>query len=866
MVHITNQRPEGQEPGRYLIVKNETLVKAENKCYSVYYCRGDDGKKYKFEIPYEPYFFASEPIHSEEVVQVIPNAKQDIFDKPVTKIVVRTPSDVTKARKLAKFHYEADIPYPMRFRYDKGIKGCFELMDKNRPITAHPCDNPGIKPKTMCIDIETLDDIDAEEAASPIVSICCKDDSKGKYIVFVVTNKTINKEAVQEIIDDHLQPYKDYEGVEFVVKTFSNEPSMFMKFKQFLDQVVQPDVLYGWNYTGYDQVYMENRIGRAIDWEPYLPFDLMAGYKKLTEGRLISDKLEDVARKELKIGKLPRAMISDLLENDIDRLVAYNLIDVYLTSEINTKREIIKWHQGIAELSGVDLDSVRFNSSIVDSCLIHFVAGRRALPSKGQLTSASIDEGGRVAEASYGIKRMVAVVDLTRAYPTTIQTNNLSPEMKVGYACKVCRYAQNCDEFPPEGCERWETEQDVLKMPSGRCYKKSPTGLIPAVFIDLIDKRKHYQALMKEAIKSGNKTDEDKYYNMQNSLKYVTNSLYGVLGAIDNEGKGKFRLADGEIGSDVTMAVRMLNQWIEEHIRDIKKLDEYLEPGEEELMALLDPEQVKPIYGDTDSVMFEVPYELAQDKETILACLNLLTELLNRSFVKFVKELSGADECLYEVEFEKFYETFFQGKRASGEGAAKKRYAGMFLWKKGVWLDERDFEQRFDVKGYEIRRSDASKFAREKLKELFKIVLGGADMQTVSHSIQDWKSKFYSGDFDVDIKIPKGIRKAEYKKNMPIQMRAAGFSNEYLGKEFKAPTKVFYCYMDRIEYDNAPNYDVIGLDIDDNPSDYGVIDYDTMYEKQFKRIFARITDALFGDDSWSELETGMFQGDLEEWF
>lgn len=845
------------------------MVKQESKCFSVYYCRGDDGKKHKFEIPYEPYFYAAEPLHSEEVVQVIPNAKLDMFDKPVNKIIVRTPNDVPSARKKVSFHYEADIPFPFRFRFDKGIKACFEYpIGGHMPLDIHSCDNPGIVPKTMCIDIETLDDIDAEEAASPIVSICCKDDSKDKYIVFVVTNKEINKAAVTEIIDDHLKPYKDYQGVDFVVKTFSNEPSMFIKFKQFLDTVTQPDVLYGWNYTEFDQVYMENRIGKAIDWEPYLPFDLMAGYKKLTEGRLISDKLEDVAREELKIGKLPRAMISDLLENDIDRLVAYNLIDVYLTSEINAKREIIKWHQGIAELSGVDLDSVRFNSSIVDSCLLHFVAGRRALPSKGQLKSDSIDEGGRVSEASYGIKRMVAVVDLTRAYPTTIQTNNLSPEMRVGYACDVCKFKKNCEEFPKEGCGKWKTDQDVLKMPSGRCYKKTPTGLIPAVFIDLIEKRKYYQGLMKKAIESGIKEEEDKYYNMQNSLKYVTNSLYGVLGSIDKDGKGKFRLADGDIGSDVTMAVRMLNQWIEDHIRHIKKLNDYVQDDEKELWKIIVTNHDKfiPIYGDTDSVMFEVPFEVAQDKETILNCLNLITELLNRSFVKFVKELSGADECLYEVEFEKFYETFFQGKRASGEGAAKKRYAGMFLWKKGVWLDERDFDQRFDVKGYEIRRSDASKFAREKLKELFKIVLGGADMQTVSHAIQDWKNKFYNGEFDVDIKIPKGIRKAEYKKNLPIQMRAAGFSNKYLGKNFVAPTKVFYCYMNGISYDGAPNYDVIGLDIDDNPTEYGNIDYDTMYEKQFKNIFARITDAIYGDDSWSELETGMFQGDLEEWF
>jgi len=573
--------------------------------------------------------------------------------------------------------------------------------------------------------------------------------------------------------------------------------------------------------------------------------------------------LEDVARKELGIGKLPRSSVTDMIENDPEKLVAYNLIDVYITAEINKKNGVINFHQTLAELAGCSLDGTKYNSNLVDSFLLHFIDGRVALPSKGMLTSVKIEAGGKVHEASTGLRKNVAVVDLSRAYPTTIQVNNLSPETKLGYACDVCEYSSSCEEEKiATGCDKWMTHTECYKMPSGRCYAKGKPGLVPATFIQLIDRRKKYQKLMKEGIKDGDKEKEDKFFEMQRAVKYLMNSFYGVLGSINKDtGKGKFRLADGEIGSDVTESIRLLNGWIENHLADVTKLEKYMIQDKPTLYngyIKLMKEDIIPIYGDTDSVLFEFPTSLdgeELDGDLVIELINLITLALNRSFEDFSRQLSGSEINLYEVEFEKFYATFFQGGK-------KKRYAGLFAWKKGVWMTDRSFSERKDVRGYEIRRSDASKFTKEYQAKLFEIILTTQNKKEVSLAIQDWMNKFYNCEFD--FKIPKGISKTEYKKTMPIQMRAAAYSNSYLGKDFRPPTKVFYCYMKSV--DNGPGSDVIGLEIDDDPRDYGEPDLDIMFEKCFHKPFGRIVDVVWGEGTLREMEDGMVQTGLEEFY
>jgi len=856
---------------KYLLVKGDTEVRNDNS-YVLLYCRGEDGKKYEIPYRFDPYFYTDKTsLKHELITRFIPNDKKDIFGKFVSKVVVKTPNDVPHVKRLSPMNYEADVHFPQRFRYDYGIKSCFTIEDNQ----IYCSDNPGIYPHCMCVDIETLDDVDAEEAESPILSVAMKDEVKNKYIIFVTTDKEVNMEKVQKYISDHLSSYKNYKPLDLTIKTYSNETLMFIKMNKFLSEVAQPDVLYGWNYTEFDHKYMVNRVGDVLDLRPYMAYDLMLGYQNLTENELVSSKLDDIAIAELSIGKLPRTTIAELYENDIEKLIAYNVIDVYITSEINSKVEVIKFHQSLAELAGTDLEGTKYNSNIVDSFLLHFVGGKIVLPSKGMLTSSSIEEGGRVAKASTGIRKNIAVVDLTRAYPTTIQRNNLSPETKLGNACEVCEYGKSCEEKyqyidgeeindnHKKGCDKFLCHIPHYKMPSGRCYRTDKVGLVPAVFIQLINHRKGIQKKMKEAIAAGDKVTEKKYYEMQRAIKYLMNSFYGVLGSIDKEGKGKFRLADGEIGSDVTESIRLLNKWIENHLNNISLLRKYTNPGIEGILFDLlfnMNEKVKCIYGDTDSCVFEFPGEdNFEDKEHMLTSIGLITNLLNKSFVDFSNELSGPGENLYQIEFEKLYSVFFQG-------GVKKRYAGLYAWKKGVWVDNRSFDERKDIKGYEVRRSDWSKFSREHQEKLFEIVLTRTDKKEVSLAIQSWKSEFFSGSCDVIMKIPKGIKKTKYEKNMPIQVRAAAYSNKYLDKHFKLPTKVFYCFMKKMKYKNAPDYDVIAVEIDDNPSDYGEIDYEEMYEKQFKAPLARITDTIWGEESWAELETGAFQDTLEEFF
>ena len=126
--------------------------------------------------------------------------------------------------------------------------------------------------------------------------------------------------------------------------------------------------------------------------------------------------------------------------------------------------------------------------------------------------------------------------------------------------------------------------------------------------------------------------------------------------------------------------------------------------------------------------------------------------------------------------------------------------------------------------------------------------------------------EFFNGDYNIEMKWAIGINswteegdvdKNGRQKSPTIQQRAAMKSNDVFGTHLGVGSKPWLCLMKKLK--NGEKYDVIAMDIDDDPADFGDIDYNAMWERNVKNPLERIIETL--DWSWSYLETGKRQGD-----
>jgi len=170
-------------------------------------CRGEDGEQYDIVITdFLPYFYSESPtpiVDLDKNQIVAPSNIPSFEGRKMFKITTDFTYNIEELRNAYQPHYEADIPFQLRLRYDTGIKNYFECDPTNHSYkNLHPIDEElNIKPKVYCVDIETMDDTwsDADVAENPIVSIALKSETTNKYAVFIHTKKAFDIDKIHEI-------------------------------------------------------------------------------------------------------------------------------------------------------------------------------------------------------------------------------------------------------------------------------------------------------------------------------------------------------------------------------------------------------------------------------------------------------------------------------------------------------------------------------------------------------------------------------------------------------------------------------------------------------------------------------------------
>lgn len=569
-------------------------------------------------------------------------------DRKCLKVIMRHPFKVPEYRTMYGERSDfgegtnilaADIPFVYRFIFDKDIGGCTR-------VTGHEV--PEMK-KDYTVDLvvegESYEDCVPFHPPLTILSFDIENSMIDKHIFTVCLAVRKGK--------DEIIPSAIVGTEEEIIREFQKALAKF-----------DPDIVTGYNIDNYDIPVMLERAGKfgiKMEWgRDFREVQSLNERFWSANGRVIADAWWN-AKKQLRPKKETLNAIATLVlgekkddvdprkideewAKDRDKVVKYCKKDADLALRILEKIAILEKSMDLASVSKLPLDDVinGRTSTLIDSILIREADKNKiGVPMTRRMSKSEKIEGGYVHTIEPGVYHWVIVLDFKSMYPSIIITNNLC----------FTTISKDGDIVSPY--------KDVRFL-----SKEKREGLFPKILAKLMKERDATKKKAKEAKAAGN-ADMAKYFNgLQDAIKILMNSFYGVLAS------DFYRFTDNDIGASITAFAR-------KNITDIIKT--------------LTDEKVKVIYSDTDSIFLSSP-------ELNLAGARVYGEELAKRFSHGTTNL----------EFEKVMEPFFTH-------GAKKRYVGRVQWPTQETL----------VRGYETRRTDAFDYQSESLSKIFEMVLDG---------------------------------------------------------------------------------------------------------------------------------------------
>ncbi len=553
------------------------MLSIENEKSTIHlFGRGEDKKSYHKKINFSPYFYAIDE----------QGDYNSIAGEKAKKILCKSPDEVPKLRENYEKTFEADVVFVNRY-----------LIDEVEQIPKQPI-------RKCYLDIET-DSVngfpDPEIADQKILSITCYDNFLKKYVSFMTGDN------------------KNRNDSEWSIYYFKNEIELLKKFLSFVKST-NPDMILGWNSDQFDMPYIINRSDKlnvesselCRIGQPYyknktpkcrgrILFDLLWGYKKISQGSRESYSLDYISNYELNTGKIEYPYVmEEFFYKDPKLFLDYNKRDVELLVMLDEKLNIVEFFDEVRRFAKCTFEDVFNNSRIVDNMILQRAKERGVvLPTKTKRDSKKY-EGGFVHKTIPGLQKNVAVLDMKSLYPSIMYSFNIGSE--------------NLLEKP-------DYYSDVINIDNKYFFEKSPS-LIRDMIKELLEERAKLKKRMKEQ-----KKDSMEYKSLdlqQYAVKVINNSIYGVMGFAG------FRLYNHSVAACVTYMARKIIAFV------IQKAEE---------------KGYKTVYGDTDSI-----FTLMEDKS--IEDVKKLCDEINKDLDEFAKSFRVTDHIL-ELEFEKMYKTIF---------------------------------------------------------------------------------------------------------------------------------------------------------------------------------------------------------------
>ena len=651
-----------------------------------------------------------------------------------------------------------------------------------------------------------------------------------------------------------------------------------------------PDVITGWNTRFFDMPYLVNRIHRllgdayvkrlspwgsierreitkqgrsqtayeikGISMLDYMELFIKFGY---TYGAQESYKLDHIAHVvlgEKKLSYEEYGSLHSLYKYDFQKYIDYNIKDVELVDRLEDKMGLITLAMTIAYKGGVNYQDTFGTTAIWDTIIYRKLHENKIVVPFAQDKTKSNYPGGYVKDPHVGIHDNVVSFDLNSLYPSIIMQYNMSPEtIAEGEVTKVDIEAVLTQS------QRLNNKGKALSA-SGQYFNTDKVGIVPQIIDEMygerVDIKKDMITSQKE-LQKVDKDDKQKLYaierdisiaeNKQMAIKILLNSLYGALG------NRYFRFFDQRIAEAITLTGQLTIRWAEYAIN--RHLNNILRKGK--------------TYKD---------FVLAIDTDSLYVCLDDLVTAINPpNPIDFLDKVCEKD---LEPVLEKSYDHLYQMLGGVSNRMVMKREAiadrGLWTAKKRYILNVHDNEgvryktPKLKIMGIEAIKSSTPEPCRDALKEIFKVIMAGSEMET-QKAINQFKEYFNTLPAH-QIAFPRGISKVNdfkgtdgsiYRKGTPIHVRGALLYNSQIDdlSLAKKYTKVQNGEKIKFVYLKKPNrlHENVIAFMDYLPEEFGLQKY-IDYELQFQKTFLDPIDPILSAVGWSSEEIST----LEDFF
>ena len=520
-----------------------------------------------------------------------------------------------------------------------------------------------------------------------------------------------------------------------------------------------------------------------------------------------------------------------LYKTNYQKFIEYNIKDVELVDRFEEKLGLITLALTMAYRGGVNYRDVLGTTMIWDNIIYRILEQNKVVCPPKIEKSKSDFVGAYVKEPQIGGHDWVVSFDLNSLYPNIIVQNNMSPETVV----------DGLVDTSIEHMLRKQTKIDTeyATTPNGARFKKRRQGVIPFViqkyYEERVEIKKEMLKLQQEYESTPTKSLSNKIshlYNEQMAIKILMNSLYGALG------NRWFRYFDQRVAESITMSGQLAILWAERTVN--KEMNKLLETDEEDYVIAIDTDSLYIRMGEL--VQKFNPKNPVKFLDEI--CKTHFEKVLTKSYQEFA-DYSGAMSNRMEMGREVIAD--------KGIWQAKKRYILNVHNSEGVQYKE----PKLKIMGIEAIKSSTPELVRNKMKELFPILVGKTQ-EEAQEFVANFRKEFNKIRPE-DIAFPRGVRHVKkykdkkniYTKGTPIHSRGSLLHNHYIEKHQLTKRyemigngeKIKFCYL---KTPNPINENVISFKTR-LPEEFNLhkyIDYDTMFEKTFLEPLEPIFDAI----------------------
>lgn len=504
--------------------------------------------------------------------------------------------------------------------------------------------------------------------------------------------------------------------------------------------------------------------------------DSLELYRKYTYEERHTYRLDAIG--EMEVGETKtqyEGTLDQLYNNDFRKFIQYNRQDTSLLDKLDKKLQFLDLSNKIAHENTVLLQTTMGAVAVTEQAIINeahrrgmIVPNRKKMEEHGDTQAA----GAYVAYPKKGIHEWIGSLDINSLYPSAIRALNMGPETIVGQLrqdgtksfiegemAKGKSFAASWEgifgsleytsvmnrEVGREITIDWEggghdtlsaaqvydlifdSNQPWMISANGTIFTYEVEGIIPGLLARWYKERKEMQAKLKEAIKAGNKIEEEYWDKRQLVKKINLNSLYG---AILNPG---CRFFDNRIGQSTTLTGRQIAKHMASKVNEIIT-GEYNHVGK------------AVIYGDTDSCYFSAYTTLKRDiekglipwdKEKVIELYDTIGDEVNGTFVKFMQDQFHVPRTRGEV-----IKAGREIVASKGLFITKKRYAVLYYDKEGKRADTGGSPGKIKAMGLDLKRSDTPVVIQDFLSEVLTKVLTGVSKEEILEYITTFRTDF----------------------------------------------------------------------------------------------------------------------------